>query len=71
MSCLLLFMLRDGFLPYDLIIEIHGMTIVVAHGTNGDNQVIHGLPFGSDNVKVCIMEPLDINIYLPYPTASS
>ena len=48
------------------------MTIVVAHrrayNTNGDNQVLHGDALGYDNVKVSIIEPLDINAYLLYPT---
>ena len=47
------------------------MTIVVARGraydTDGDNQVLHGYALGSDNVKVSIIEPLDINAYLLYP----
>jgi len=48
------------------------MTIVVARGraynTNGDNQVLHGQALGSDNIKVSIIEPLDINAYLSYLT---
>ena len=48
------------------------MTTVVtrerAYNTNGDNQALHGHALGSDNVKVSIIDPLDINAYLPYPT---
>ena len=64
-------MLYDGFLPCDLAIEVNAMTIVVARGraynTNDDNQVIHGYTLRSDNIKVSIIEPLNINTYLPYP----
>ena len=55
-----------------MAIEVNGMTTVVAHrracNTNGDNQILHGHVLGSDNVKISIVEPLDINVYLPYPT---
>jgi len=55
-----------------LAIEVNAMTIVVTRGraynTNGDNQVLHNQALGSDNVKVSIIEPLDINAYLQYPT---
>ena len=48
------------------------MTTVVAHGRayniNGDNQMLYSHALRFDNVKVRIIEPLDINAYLPYPT---
>jgi len=55
-----------------LAIEVNAMTIIVAreraYNTNGDNQVLHGQEFGYDNVKVSIIESLNINVYLSYPT---
>jgi len=48
------------------------MTIIVtrerAYNSNDDNQMLHGHALGSDNIKVSIIESLDINTYLPYPT---
>ena len=65
-------MLQDGFLPYDLAIEISGMIIVMArrrsYNTKGDNQVLHSQPLEPDNIKVSIIESLHINAYLLYLT---
>jgi len=53
-------------------IQIQEMTVVVARGrvynTNGNDQVLHDQPLKSDNIKVCIMDLLDVNVYPPYPT---
>jgi len=65
-------MLYDRIFSCDLAIEVNGITIVVARGRvyniNCDNQVLHGQSLGSDNFKVSIIEPMNINAYLPYPT---
>ena len=60
------------FFPCDLATGVNRMTTVVALGraynTNGDNQMLYGDALGSNNIKVSIIEPLDINGYLSYPT---
>jgi len=61
-------MSQDGFLPCDLAIEIQQIKVVVTHeracNTNGDGQVLH---IGICNVKVCIMDTLNVNTFLPIP----
>ena len=54
-----------GFILVDLAIEHENC--VVAHGrafNTGDNKIIHIGPIGSDNIKVSIMDPLDMNALL-------
>ena len=54
-----------GFILVDLAIEYENR--VVAHGwafNIGDDQIIHTRPIGSDNIRVSIMDPLDMNALL-------
>ena len=57
---------QGGFILVDLAIEHENR--VVAHGrtfNTGDDQIIHTGPIRSDNIRVNIMDPSDMDDLLP------
>ena len=66
--CHAYYMVISGWVYSNLAIEQENRVVVNGQAFNtGDDQIILTGPIGSDSIRASIMDPLDMDAFLPIP----